>query len=120
MCRYFNRLVGYCTSHWTLLNATLLSDAEGAEDQVKDVVGGGGAGDFVERAQGRVQIEQEHLVRHSSRDGSARGVERGERVGDQLLMPDAGKKAALQLVGGVSADVVQDSGAQHRNAFAGE
>ena len=34
-------------------------------------------------------------------------------------MADAGKKAALQLVGGVSADVVQDGGAQLRNAFAG-
>src|SRR5208282_3781336 len=104
---------------WRALDATLFSDAEGAEDQVKDVVGGGGAGDFVERAQGRVQIEQEHLVRHSSRDGSARGVERGERVGDQLLMADAGKKSALQLVGAVSADVLQNGGAQHRNAFAG-
>jgi hypothetical protein len=47
---------------WNLLNATLLSNAEGTEDQVEDVVGGGGAGDFVEGAQGSVEVEQEHLV----------------------------------------------------------
>jgi NADPH:quinone reductase-like Zn-dependent oxidoreductase len=36
---------------------TLLSDAEGAEDQVQDVVGGCGAGDFIERTQAAVQIQ---------------------------------------------------------------
>ena len=55
-------------STWSM-EAVLFSDAEGTEDQVENVVGGGGAGDFVERAQGCVEIEQEHLVRHSSRDG---------------------------------------------------
>ena len=64
---------------WT---ATLFSDAEGAEDQVEDVVGGGGAGDFVERTQGSVEIEQEHLVGDSGDNGVGRGVERGERVVD--------------------------------------
>ena len=59
------------------LDTTLLSDAEGAEDQVEDVVGGGGAGDFVERAQGAVEIEQEHLVRDLGGHGVGGGIERG-------------------------------------------
>ena len=50
MFRYFNRLLVYCASYWTPLDATLFSDTEGTKDQVEDVVGGGGAGDFVERA----------------------------------------------------------------------
>jgi len=60
----------------------LLSDAEGAEDQIEDVIGGGGAGDFVEGAEGSVEIEQEHLVGDSVDYGVGRGVERGERVVD--------------------------------------
>ena len=38
-----------CVSHRTPF-PTLFSDAEGSEDQVEDVVGGGGAGNFVKRA----------------------------------------------------------------------
>jgi hypothetical protein len=64
------------------VDATLLSDAEGAEDQVEDVVRGGGAGDFVERAQCSVEIEQEHLVGDSGSDGVGRDVERGKRIVD--------------------------------------
>jgi hypothetical protein len=60
----------------------LLSDAEGAEDQVEDVVGGGGAGDFVEGAEGSVEVEQKHLVRDAGGDGVGRVVERGEGVVD--------------------------------------
>jgi hypothetical protein len=51
--------------------AMLLSDAEGAEDQVEDVVGGGGAGDFVEGAEGVVEIEEEHFVGDAGGDGVA-------------------------------------------------
>jgi hypothetical protein len=65
---------------WMLRNPTLLSDAESAEDQVQDVVGGGGAGDFVERAQGRIKIEQEHLVWHAGGPGVGRGGEPGEQL----------------------------------------
>ena len=64
------------------VNAALLSDAEGAEDQVKDVVGGSCAGDFVKGTEGSVEIEQEHLVGDSADYGVGRGVERGERVVD--------------------------------------
>jgi len=41
---------------------TLFSNAEGAENEAEDVVGSGGAGNFVERAQGVVEVEQQHLV----------------------------------------------------------
>ena len=47
---------------WMVLDSTLLSDAESSKDQVQDVVGGGDAGDFVERAEGSVEIKEEHLV----------------------------------------------------------
>lgn len=40
----------------------LLADAEGGEDAVEDVVGGGGAGEGVEGAEGFVEVEEEHFV----------------------------------------------------------
>ena len=43
--------------------ASLLADAEAGEDEIQDVVGGGLAGDGIERAQRLVQVEQDHLVR---------------------------------------------------------
>ena len=60
----------------------LLSDAESAEDQVEDVIGGSCAGDFVEGPQGSVEVEQEHLVGDSGGYGVGRGIERRERVVD--------------------------------------
>jgi len=45
-----------------LLEAKLLSDAETTEDQIQDVVGGGGAGDFIECFQCVVQVKQDHLM----------------------------------------------------------
>ena len=41
---------------------TLFSDAEGAEDQVEDVVGGSGSGEGVERMKCFVEVEEDHLV----------------------------------------------------------
>src|ERR1035441_3048055 len=54
-----------------ILSLTLLSNAERAEDQVQDVVGGGGAGDVVQGTQRAVEIQQHHLVRcfHGNRAG---------------------------------------------------
>src|ERR1700687_3198875 len=102
-----------------VLETVLLSDAEGAEDQVEDIVGGGGAGDFVERAQGSVEVEQEHLVWDSGGYGVGGGVERGERVGDEFLVAHAGQEAGFELDGGVSGDVGEDGGGQGGDAFAG-
>ena len=49
----------------------LFPDAKRAEDEIQDVVGGSGAGDFVERTQCAVEIEQDHfmwrLQRHRGR-----------------------------------------------------
>ena len=60
-----------------MTTSTLFSDAEGAEDEVENVVGGGGSGDFVERAQGGVEVEEQHLVRDFAGDGYGRGVQSG-------------------------------------------
>ena len=59
-----------------LRNVALLPDAELAEDQVEDVVGGGGAGDGIEGAESAVEIEQQHFVRDFRVYGTAGGVER--------------------------------------------
>ena len=46
-----------------MIGAMLLSDAEGSEDKVEDVVGRRNSGDFVDWAEGSVEIEKEHFVR---------------------------------------------------------
>ena len=43
-------------------HGVLFSDAEGGEDQVEDVVGGGLAGERVESPERAIEIEQDHLV----------------------------------------------------------
>jgi hypothetical protein len=87
----------------------LFSDAEGSENEIKDVVGGGCAGDFIEGAQGVVEVEQQHFVRHSGGNRVRGGVQGGKRIADKLLMADAGKKPAFQLGCRVAADARQDS-----------
>jgi hypothetical protein len=44
-------------------NPTLFSDAEGRKDACKDVVGGGGAREGVEGAEGCVEVKKNQLVR---------------------------------------------------------
>jgi len=51
--------------------------AEAAEDQVEDVIGGGSAGDFVERPQGAVKVEEQHFVRNPVMDGGFGGGKPG-------------------------------------------
>jgi hypothetical protein len=58
---------------WKWREMGLLADAELAEDEVEDVVGGGGAREGVEGVEGFVEIEKDHLV--------------GDRYGDALLRP---------------------------------
>jgi hypothetical protein len=57
---------------------TLFSNAEGAEDEVEDVVGCGVSRDGIEGPQGIVEIEQQHFVRHFGADGAGCGIECGE------------------------------------------
>jgi hypothetical protein len=47
---------------WTPLEAGLFADAEFAEDEIQDVVAGGGAGERVEGAEGVIEVEEDHLV----------------------------------------------------------
>ena len=53
----------------------LFSDAEGGEDAVKDVIGGGFSGQAVQLPQRCVEIEQQHFVRDPGADGGPRGGE---------------------------------------------
>jgi len=54
----------------------LFSDAKGAENQVQDVVSGGSAGNFIQRSQSIVEVEQQHFMRDFVADGGFRGFER--------------------------------------------
>ena len=63
-----------------------LSNAEGGEDAVQDVVRGGLAGEGVEGAQGTVQVGEEELVRDAALVGGLRGYEGFERRLDGLLL----------------------------------
>jgi len=98
----------------------LFADAERAEDQVQDVIGGGGAGDFIQRSQSIVEVEQEHFVRDFVVDGGFRGFERSQRVAHEALVADTGEKTALGMGADFSADVAKNLGAKLRNAFSGE
>ena len=69
------------------VSSVLFSDAEGGEDEAEDVVGGGGAGEGVEGAEGGVEIEQKHLVRDAVGDG---GLCRGEGCAGIAGQPGAG------------------------------
>jgi hypothetical protein len=62
------------TFPWMISDPTSLSDAEGTKDEVEDVVGSGGTGDFVEGAQGCVKIEEQHLVGDARAYGVGCGV----------------------------------------------
>ena len=86
------------------MELTLFSDAERAEDQVEDVVGSGGAGDFIQRTQSAIEVEQEHLVGNFLWNRSPSFIQRANRVGDQLLLAHIGQEAALALSAAISAD----------------
>jgi hypothetical protein len=60
----------------TVLEVSLLSDAERCEYQVEDVVGGGGSGDGIEGPQGIVEIEQQHFVGDFGGHGAGSEIER--------------------------------------------
>src|ERR1035438_851815 len=105
---------------WIVLDTILLSNAEGPEDEIEDVVGGGGAGYFVEGTQGSVEIEQQHLVRNAGGYGVAGGSERAERVVHPFLMANAGEEAGFGVLRRVARDVTQDGFAQRGYAIAGQ
>src|SRR5712691_5877077 len=98
----------------------LFADAKGAENQVQDVVCRGSAGNFIQRTQSVVEVEQEHFVRDFVADGGFRGFERRQRVAHEALVADSGEKTALGMGADFSADVAKNLGAKLRNAFSGE
>jgi len=104
--------------YWMALDTALFSDAEGGEDQVQDVVGGGLAGQRVERRQCTVKIKQDHLVRNGAGVGLRRIAQRRQRSRNRLVMAQAGQQAwfGRSSAGGEG----QNPLAQFRNAFAGE
>jgi hypothetical protein len=98
----------------------LFPDAEAGEDQVQDVVAGGGAGDFVERAEGAVKIEQKHFVGDAVVDGGLGGFEGSKRVTYKRLVAGVGEESGFGGGGGVSGDVAENGGAEFGDAGAGE
>ena len=90
----------------------LLSDAEGAEDEIEDVVGGGLAGEGVEGPEGAVEIEQDHLVRNGGAIGAEGVFERGTSGGDGLVLAEVGEQAGLGScsAGGELEDLFAKSG----------
>jgi hypothetical protein len=53
------------------------SNTKATEYQVEDVVGGGRTGDFIERAEGSIEIQQKHLMGDFVGDGGAGVFESG-------------------------------------------
>lgn len=98
----------------------MLSDTEAAEDQVQDVVGGGGTGHFVDGTKGALQVEQERLVRYAGGDRFRRRRECPEGIVNQFLVADVGQETTFDLRAGLSTDVLQDGASQLGDARAGE
>ena len=97
--------------------APLFADAEGGEDAVEDVVGGSGAGNGVDRAEGGVEVEQQHLVGDLGVDGAAGFVETGEGFAEELLVAEVGDESGLAVGRG---DGIDDGAAELGDAVAGE
>jgi hypothetical protein len=103
-----------------MTNHVLFSYAESAKDEVEDVVTGGSTGNFIDRAQGSVEIEQEHFVRDPGRNGFHGGIQRNEGVMDELLVSHVCKKAGFLLRSSACRHLIQDRLSQSRNAFSSQ
>jgi hypothetical protein len=97
----------------------LLADAEGAEDAGEDVVGGGGAGEGVEGAEGSVEVEQEDLVGQGGCVGVRCGVEGFEGVGEVLVLAEVVEQGSIGE-GACGVEFAEDGGAEVVDAVAGE
>ncbi len=114
------RSAGTCYIPWMAMEATLLSDAERTENQVQNIVGGGGSSHGIEGAKSVVEIEQQHFMRNFGGHCARGGGERSQRFLHQALMADIGEKSGFGLRPGFAADVAQNFGAQFGDAFASE
>lgn len=84
------------------MEVILLADAEGGEDEVENVVGGGGSGEGVERGEGVVEVDQQHLVGDGSGCGGGGALQGGEGREDGLALAQVGDERGLLLGGGCS------------------
>src|SRR5579859_2289513 len=75
----------------------LLPNTKTAEDQVQNIVCGGLAGDGIQRTQGSVEIQHDHLVRNAAGNGILGGSQAGERLFHQSLMTDVGQEPGFVL-----------------------
>src|SRR5271167_2301520 len=93
----YKGIVMISTFYWMALDVILLPNAERGEDEAEDVLGGGGAGNVVQRTQRAVEVEQDHLMGCLQRHGSGRPVERRDSVGHQHLLANIGQKSCFLL-----------------------
>ena len=95
--------------------AGLFADAEFAEDEIKDVVAGGGTGESVEGVEGVVEIEKEHLVGNGASRSLPGLGESGQCGCDGLLLAEVGEESCLGR-GRRGRDVREDCRAEFVNA----
>ena len=86
---------------------------------VEDVVAGGGAGEGVERSEGLVEVEENHLVGDVCDCGVGCTDEGGERRVDGLLLAEVGEQRGFGS-GGAGCDEREDGCAKFWDAVAGE
>src|SRR5690242_8959143 len=98
----------------------LLSNAESAEDEAQDVVGSGGAGNFVERAQGVVEVKQQHLMGHALGHCGRGSIKSLQGILHQAAMAGIGQKAGFHLRALLAAHLAQDLGPEFGDAGASE
>ena len=73
----------------------LLPDTKRGEDAVQNVIGGGRAGNGIERLQRGVKIQQQHLMRDLKLHGATGVFERLQAFTQQRFMTQAGQAATF-------------------------
>ena len=90
------------------LRLRLLPNTKSGENPVQDVVGGGRAGDRVDRPQRGVEIQQQHLMRDADARRGARLRQGLARFLQELLVAQAGDEPAFLLQPSLRRDHVHD------------
>src|SRR2546422_197231 len=98
--------------------AVLFPHAKVRENKLKQVVHVGCARNGVEGAEGVIEVEEQHLVRHLGGSGLAGPVEAGERLLDELLMAQVGDELTAKLPGRRRG--LQDFSLELRHSLAGQ
>src|SRR5579875_3181729 len=82
--------------------AALLADAEGGEDEIQDVVGGGFTGKRIQMAQGGVEVEQQHLMGNLFGNRLLRRGQALQGCRHRLVMANAGKHGVFAISAGMA------------------